>query len=328
MKTFTYEDIHSISIETISGNIRICPGTEGHLTVELINDLEEPELLDPELEAEDGELSIEENFTGRHVRGETHWTVYLPKSANLRLVECNSASGEISLEEFKADRVETESASGQTWVHSVQAKGVRLSTASGRITLEDCEARVIEVESASGRITTDSVRAEELELSTASGKIVVRECEGDLVKANSASGKISVRSANAEELELSNASGKIIVEGGAIDESGEMSSASGDVELYLSGLPLGRLKASSASGDVFLKVPQFGKSFSMTLMKRADKGRVKCPFEYTETETIRYHKHDDYLTDVHLVEHGEGGPEITLRTWSGAVEIETDTKGR
>ena len=328
MKTFTFEDIHSINIETISGSIRICPGDERRLIVELINDLEEPELLDPVVEADDGELTIEENFVGRNVSGETHWTLYLPKSASFHSIECNSASGEISLEKFEADFIETESASGKTSVNSVHANELELSTASGSITIEDCKAEFIKTHSASGKIFANSVDAKELDLSTASGRIIVKDGKANFIKTSSASGKISVNSLRAEELELSNASGSVIVEDSEIDKWGKMSSASGDVKLYLPDLPSMRLEASSASGDVILKVPQFGENFSMTLMKRADKGRIKCPFEYTKKETIRLHKNDRYLTDRYLVKRGKGGPKIKLSTASGTIQIKTNTKGR
>lgn len=328
IETFTFEDIHSIEIETISGSIRIIPGDESMFMVELINDLDEPELLDPEVEAKDGELYIEENFMGNNVRGETHWTIYLPPKVNLLSIECNSASGSMALEEFEAKFIQTESASGRITAKSIRAGELDLSTTSGRITLEDCEADLIKTNSASGRITAKSIRAEELDLSTASGKINVEDCKADFIKTSSASGKISVDSVGAKELVLSNASGKILVEDAEIDEEGEMSSASGDVNLYLLYLPSKRLEASSASADVFLKVPRFGKDFSMTLMKRADKGKIKCPFEYTEKETIRLHKNDRYLTDRYLVKRGKGGPEIKLSTASGTILIETNAKSK
>ncbi|KPK99468.1 MAG: hypothetical protein AMJ91_07680 [candidate division Zixibacteria bacterium SM23_73_3] len=326
-ETFRFENIHSINIETISGNIKICPGDESKLIVELINNLDEPELLDPELEADDGELFIEEDFIGRNVRGETHWKIYLPKSASLRSIKCNSASGDMIFEEFKADYITTESASGKMSVNSVGAKELELSSASGAIVLEDCRADFIEAESASGKISVNSLSTKELNLSTASGKIAAEDCEADFIKASSASGRISVSSLRATELKLSNASGRIVVEDGEIDEMGKASSASGDVELFLPQLPT-RLEASSASGDVDLKVVEFGENFTMTLMKRADKGRIKCPFEYTEKETIRLHKNDRYLTDRYLVERGKGGPDIKLSTASGTIKIETDTKGK
>ncbi len=327
VKTFTFEDIRSVDIETVSGNIKITPGEVDQLTVELINDLDKPELLDPELEADDGELSIEENFTGNRIRGSTYWTIYLPKPFVLRSINCSTASGDMLFEEFEVDFLEAESASGEMSVNSVDAKEVELSTASGAIILEDCEGDYIEAESASGRISTSSVHARELDLSTASGKIVIEDCDADFIKTSSASGRISVGSVIAKELEVSNASGRIVVDNSDIRETAELSCASGDLKIYLSHLPSKSLNASSASGDVDLNVPKFGENFSMTLMKRADKGRIKCPFEYTEKETIRLHKSDRYLTDRYLVKQGKGGPEIELSTASGTIRIETKNRG-
>jgi DUF4097 and DUF4098 domain-containing protein YvlB len=328
VETFTFENIHSIDIETVSGNITITPGKTDKLTVELINDLDDPEQLNPELEADDGELSIEENFTGRRVRGETHWTVYLPKSAKLRSIECSTASGDMLFERFDVDFIETESASGEVSINSLTAKELELSTASGAIILEDCKVDFVEASSASGKISVNSVRAKEIDLSTASGKIVVEDCEAKTIETSSASGKISVGSVSTEELELSTASGRIIVEDSDVEELVEASCASGNVEIYLSRLPSEHLRASSASGDVDLEVPQFGDNFTMTLTKRADRGKIKCPFEYTEKETIRLHKRDRYLTDRYLVQRGEGGPDIKLSTASGTIRVKTQTKGK
>lgn len=327
VETFFFEGIHSIDIETVSGNITITPGKTDKLTVELINDLDDPEQLDPELDADDGELSIEENFTGRHVRGETHWTIYLPKSAKLRLIECSTASGDMFFEGFDVDYVETESASGEVSIDSVDAKEFELSTASGAIVLDDCKVDFVKAGSASGKISVNSVRAKEIDLSTASGKILLEDCEAKTIETSSASGKISVGSVTAEEFELSTASGRIVVEDCDVEELAEVSCASGDVEIHLSQLPSRRLEASSASGDVDLEVPQFGDNFTMTLTKRADRGKIKCPFEYTEKETIRLHRHDRYLTDRYLVQRGEGGPDIKLSTASGTIRVKTQTKG-
>jgi lia operon protein LiaG len=327
IETYTFEDVHSIDVQTVSGNIMIMPGHQSKVMVELINDLDDPEQLDPEVKAKHGELFIEENFHGRNIRGETHWTIYLPEDIELRSVECSNASGEIILERFKADYIETESASGRISVDSLEAKEIEISTASGAIIIEDCQADEIDAESASGRVSVYSVRAEELSLSTASGKITLEDCKADFVKAGSASGKISFDSIEAIEVDLSNASGKIVLEKGEIERFADVSSASGDVEIYLARLPSEQIDASTASGDLVLNVPEFGKNFTMTLVKRADRGRIKCPFDYTHKETIRLHRYDDYLTDRFLVEKGSGGPEIQLSTASGSIKVKTDREG-
>jgi DUF4097 and DUF4098 domain-containing protein YvlB len=290
IKTFTFEGINSVNIQTVSGNIRICSGNESELVVELKNDLEKPEMLSPEVKEDNGELSIEEHFRGNNVRGEIFWTVYVPPLAILKTIKCHSASGDMQFERIKVDFIKTESASGN--------------------------------------VAVDSFHAREFEFSTASGSISVKDCGVDFIDANSASGDISFNSVIAKELKLSVASGSITVEDCDIEELGELSSASGDVELFLPDLPSERLEASSASGDVVLKVPQFGENFSMTIEKRAGKGRVKCPFEFTEKETIRYHENDDYPRDRYLVKRGKGKPEIALKTASGTIRIQTANKGK
>jgi len=288
MKTFTFESVHSINAQTISGNIRICPGNGSKFIVELKNDLEEPVLLSPEVESDHGELSIAERFTGNTVRGETFWTVYVPPADSLQRLECHSASGNMSMQKLRVN--------------------------------------FIKIVSASGNVLMDSVHTKEFALSTASGSIDLKGGEADFIQAQSASGEITITSVSAKEVELSTASGSIMVEDGKIDEQGKMTSASGDIVLHLPHLPSDRLEAASASSDVILKVPEFGVNFSMTLMKRADKGRIRCPFEYTEKATIRYHEMDDYLTDRFIVKRGKGGPEIKLVTASGTIKIETDIK--
>ena len=122
IKTFNFDGIKSMDIQTVSGNLKICPGSSNQLVVELKNDLDEPDLLDPVVEGENGELVIEEHFSGNHVSGEIHWTVYLPKSADLQRIKCKSASGNMSFAGFKAESIRTESASGDLAVDSVYAR--------------------------------------------------------------------------------------------------------------------------------------------------------------------------------------------------------------
>ncbi|MFH1336583.1 MAG: DUF4097 family beta strand repeat-containing protein [Candidatus Zixiibacteriota bacterium] len=290
IQNFTFEDIHSMDIRTVSGDIRICPGNDAKLKVELKNDLDDPDRLDPKVEADQGELSIEEHFTGSHVRGEIYWTVYLPKSAELKRVKCRSASGNMSFEGFKTESIRAKSASGEAWVDAVYAKEIEISTASGSITVKASDVDFITIKSASGDILLDAVRSKEQELSTASGSITV--------------------------------------ENGKIEEQSTIQSASGDVELDLPQLPPVGLVVSSASSDVTLKVPDFGDNFSMTISKGGHGGRIKCPFAYTDKTTFRNDDDDDNRMDRYYVKHGEGGPDIKLKTYSGTIRIETDTKGK
>jgi DUF4097 and DUF4098 domain-containing protein YvlB len=290
VQNFTFEDIHSLDVRTVSGDIRICPGDDAKLKVELKSDLDHPDRFEPNVEAEQGELSIEEHFTGRHVSGEIYWTVYLPKSAELKRVKCKSASGNMSFEGFKAESIRANSASGEVLLDEIYTEEIEISTASGSINVKASDADFVDISSASGDIALSSVRSNEQELSTASGSISVKE--------------------------------------GKIEEKSTVQSASGDIELNLPQLPPASLVAATASGDVTLKVPDFGDNFSMIISKGRHGGRIKCPFAYTDKTTYGDYDDEDDDIDRYYVEHGEGGPDIKLKTYSGTIRIITDARGK
>ena len=306
-QTFEFEDIQSIDVKTVCGGLEIVPGDKSQFVVILENRLDHPEQLDPQVEASRGRLSIEEDFSGRRVRGGTQWTVYVPRSADLRSVEFSTASGGFTLDGVNVNYVETDIASGGVSIRSVKAKELDLSTASGAIEIEDSEIDVVEARSASGGVAAENVKSEELHLSTASGTATIELCRADYLKASSASGRVEVRSVSGTEMDLSNASGRIRVKDCDIEESIEM---------------------SCASGDVTLEVTDFGEDFTLTLTKRTDRGRIKCPFDYTDKETVRLNRWDDHLTDRYLVRRGTGGPDIELSTSSGTIRVDTDIRGR
>lgn len=326
IETFEFDDVQSIDVKTVCGGLEIVPGHKDQFVVVLENRLDDPRQFKRRVESSRGRLLIDEDFLGRTVRGGTQWTIYVPKTAKLESVEFSTASGGFTLERVNVGYVETDIASGGVFVGSVEAQELDLSTASGSIELDDCKVDLIDAQSASGRVSARNVQAQRLELSTASGKVAIDLCQANRIKASSASGRVEVTSVTAKEMDLSTASGRIVVEDCDIDESAEMSCASGDVRADLPRLPSDLLHASAASGDVLLEVPDFGENFSMTLMKRADRGRIKCPFDFTDKETFRLNRGDRYLTDRYFVERGEGGPDIELSTASGTIKIETKSR--
>ncbi len=328
IETFEFEGIHSIDVRTVCGGLEIVPGEKSQLVVVVENQLDDPKQFKRRVESKRGRLLIDEDFLGRTVHGGTQWTIYVPQSAQLRSVEFSTASGGFTLEDVNVEDVETDIASGGVSIRSVKAKEFDLSTASGAIEIEDCQVDMVDAQSASGSVSAENVTAEKLELSTASGEVNINLCQADRIKASSASGRVEVNSVNGKEMDLSAASGRVVAEDCHINESAEMSCASGDVRVHFPRLPSYYLNASSASGDVLLEVSDFGENFTMTLTKRADKGRVKCPFKYTDQETVRLHRGDRYLTDRFFVERGTGGPEIELSTASGTIRVDTDAKGR
>jgi DUF4097 and DUF4098 domain-containing protein YvlB len=270
-ETFEFEDVQSIHVKTVCGGLEIVPGEESKFVVVVENRLDDPRLFKRRVETSRGRLLIDEDFLGRSVHGGTQWTIYVPKSAKLQSVEFSTASGAFSLEQVDAGLVETDIASGSVHINSVHAQEFDLSTASGSIEIEDCQVDQIDAESASGSVEARNVKARKLELSTASGEVDIRLCDAVRIKASSASGDVRVESVNGNQMDLSSASGSVVMRDCRVDESAEMSCASGDVQARLSRLPSDLLHASTASGDVLLEVDDFGESFTMTLTKRAEK---------------------------------------------------------
>jgi len=68
---------------------------------------------------------------------------------------------------------------------------------------------------------------------------------------------------------------------------------------------------------VTLGVKDFGDDFTLILIKRKDKGRISCPFDFTEED--EFWDHHEYERKV--VKRGSGGPTIELRTASGKVTV-------
>jgi DUF4097 and DUF4098 domain-containing protein YvlB len=326
-ETFEFDDVQSIDVKTVCGGLEIVPGEESRFVVVVENRLDNPRLFKRRVEAKRGRLVIDEDFLGRSVHGGTDWTIYVPKSAEVQSVEFSTASGGFTLDRVDADFVETDIASGSVYINDAKVQELDLSTASGSVEIENCQADRIDAESASGNVEASNVEAEKLELSTASGSVRIRGSQAERIKASSASGQVRISSTDGKEMYLSSASGKVRMDDCRVGLSAEMSCASGDVLARLSRLPSDLLHASTASGDVLLEVADFGENFTMTLTKRADRGRIRCPFEYTDRETFRLNRGDDYLTDRYVVQRGSGGPEVELSTASGTIRLDTDARG-
>ena len=116
---------------------------------------------------------------------------------------------------------------------------------------------------------------------------------------------------------MSSASGDVVIRDTELRGWSEFSSASGDVSLHFETLPQHDMSVSSASGRVVLEVDDFGDNFTLVLIKREDRGRVSCPFDYTSEDTFE----DYHLYEEKIVKRGFGQPEIKLRTASGRVIV-------
>lgn len=296
---WTFSGVDRIEIDTVSGDVDVRPATGKSVVVRLVSRVDPSDAFEPRVDQKGSVVRIEEKWHGVRSHGHVQWTILAPPKNRDLVLEMHTASGDLEVEGIAAE-IELRTASGEVRLTDVQlAARSDLSTASGdydlrRVTLGDrCE-----LSTASGDIELQRVDfADDCELSTASGDIDAVDCKGPM--------------------ELSTASGRVSIEKCDVVGHGRFTSASGDVELQLARLPEDEIYASSASGDVQLDVENFGNDFKLTMIKREDRGRIVCPFEFTSQRTF-----EDYdVYEEKIVERGKGAPEITLRTASGSVIV-------
>lgn len=296
---WTFSGVERIEIRGTSGDVAVRPGPGANVEVKLVARVEPADAFEPRVEQQASVLRIDERWHGGSSSGSVQWTLLVPaRQADLR-IRMDTASGDLQVEGIAA-RIDLETASGDVVLHGVQlGSSSELDTASGDFALrdvtlgEDCE-----LQTASGDVEFTGVTfGSGCEVSTASGDVEVVDCKGPM--------------------ELSSASGDVVVKKCAIEDTGDFSTASGDVTLQLAKLPAALLSASSASGDVSLGVDDFGKNFKLTLVKRQDRGRIVCPFEFTSERTYEEH----HVYEEKIVQRGTGGPEVVLKTASGSVTV-------
>jgi DUF4097 and DUF4098 domain-containing protein YvlB len=292
--------VTKIKLSGVSGDVIILPAEGRTGRLELRSNVRPDDSFTPKVKKSGKTLSIKEKFHGSS-NGGVEWTIYLPKRGEKMRVAVNTASGDLECSDVAVD-ISFETASGDIELTGVELEeGSRFNTASGDFNLEDMTiTEGCRFSTASGDFELEDLVIEEnCSFSTASGDVKCSNCKcGDDVNFSSASGDVIVR-----DVELEGMS--------------EFSSASGDVSMHFAALPEDDLSASSASGDVYLSVDDFGDDFTLILIKRKDKGRISCPFDYTSEETFENH----HTYEKKIVKRGSGRPEIELRTASGKVVV-------
>lgn len=293
-----FSDVSKIEIDGVSGDVTVRPASGSQGKVQLRSDVTPADAFEARVRQRGSTLRIDEKWHGNS-SGPVEWTIYLPTGGEAPRLDVNNASGDLDCEDVSA-RIEYDTASGDvTLVRVDLARGSDFSTASGDFTLEDMTIRAdADFSTASGDVELTSVHMEDgCEFSTASGDIRVSRSTGSM--------------------EFSSASGDVEVRGGRVQGMGRFSSASGDVSVQLEQLPAEGMTASSASGRVTLDVDDYGDDFSLVLIKRQDRGRIRCPFDFTSERTFEEH----HVYEEKTVKRGSGSPEIELRTASGSVTV-------
>jgi DUF4097 and DUF4098 domain-containing protein YvlB len=294
-----FSKVSKIKVKGVSGDVVIRPADSNTGMVKLSADVHPHGSFHPEVEQDGKTLYIKEKWGHGSSSGEVTWTIYIPQQDETPRINISTASGNLDCSKITA-RIDFSTASGEVELSEVELEdGSEFSTVSGDYVFENMTiSEGVDFSTASGDIELVDLTVEkDCNFSTASGDIKCIDCKG--------------------YLELSSASGDVMVKNPKLLGEGEFSSASGDVALHLSKLPKNDVSASSASGNVLLDVENFGDDFTLVLIKRDGKGRISCPFDYTDEKTFE----DYHVYEKKIVKRGSGRPEIRLRTASGKVIV-------
>lgn len=184
-----------------------------------------------------------------------------------------------------------------------------VQTVSGDLRLRELEGQSVDVKSVSGDLEIVNVTPQRLNASTVSGDLAAQGSASEVNRIQSVSGDVEASGASGR-VELESVSGDVIVEGSAVSEL-TIESVSGDIVARIRPTERSRLDISSHSGDVELFLP-------------ADTGvRV-------EAETFAGNISNAFGGEVRSgsgpgeslsMEAGAAGVEIEASTFSGNVQI-------
>jgi len=340
VERFDFTGIERIELDGTSGDVAMLPAEGASVIVELTRDVTPSDAFRAVVEQRGSTLNIEEHWRGWNTRGSVAWKIYLPRGQTPPRVVIDTASGDFSAEEISAN-IRVDTASGDIDLRSTTIiGGSRFDTASGNITLSNMDVTDNSVfDTASGDIRlTDVAVGGGCRFDTASGDVELTDVTaGEGCRFDTASGDVTLDNVTAGEgcefdtasgsircsrsrgaLDLDTASGNVVVRESELTGPSRFDSASGNVRVNLASMPAHDLRATSASGNVTLEIGEFGSNFTLILIKRRDRGRISCPFEFTSEDTFQEH---GYTYEEKTVKRGSGGPEIYLRTASGSVTV-------
>lgn len=298
---WNFSGVNKIKFEGVSGNITLTQGRDATGRVEVDADVYPRRSFRAEVEQDGNILYIEERWKGNNSSGSVDWTIELPLTDKPIKIQMSTASGNIMCRDELNAQVRFSTASGDIGLTAVSLQeGSTFNTASGDIELADMEISAgTEFNTASGDVLLENLTiGEDCAFSTASGNVIAENCRG--------------------EFELSTASGDVRVRDCDLSGWCAFSSASGDVTVSLDKLPDRGLKASTASGRVTLDCRDFGENFSLVMVKRENRGRIICPFDFTSED---YYEEWDNLWEEKTVTRGSGKPEILLSSATGSITV-------
>jgi len=286
----TFDGIESLRIDLVLGGCRIEQGRGDGVSVrvEYTYDDDEYEL---DMSTRGGTLYLEEEFDGEDIKGDSHWTITVPKGIDIRFesatggleavgvtgeIEASSGTGSIVIADFDG---EIEASSGTGHVSVTGSKGTfDINSGTGKVTIDDCTGN--------------------LDASSGTGNVVVMKTKGD-IEASSGTGNVEAR-----DIELL--------------EAGEFSSGTGRAEIDLPRGDSYDLEVSSGTSRAVVECGgrKIDGYVEMTAKKRS--GKITSSFDFEGEE--EYYRHDDEYVRKYFTA-GDGACNIKISTGTGTAKL-------
>lgn len=286
----SFDGIERLRIDLVLGGCRIEQGRGGKVEVRLEYTYDD-DVFEFEMSERGGALSLEEEFAGDDPKGDSDWTIVVPKGI------------EISFE----------SATGGLEVAGVTGE-IEASSGTGSIVITGFEGEV-EASSGTGRVSVTGSKGE-FEVSSGTGKVAIEDCSG-ILEASSGTGDVTVMKVKAD-IDASSGTGNVEAREVELLENGEFSSGTGRAEIDLPKGGSYDLEVSSGTGNAVVdcggrKIDGY---VEMTARKRG--GRISSGFDFDGEE--EYTRGDDEYVRKHFTA-GRGESRIRISTGTGTAKL-------
>jgi len=303
VKTYNYDNIHSIKIKSVSAEIKFKPQNKQEVTIEYIKDYDKPDKVILEIKKSHKKLSIKEHFLEKNINGHAIINCYIPSSQTIDRIECVNTSGSVFISNIKLENIKLDVVSGSISINNlINTNNIKLHVVSGSVSISNLNTNNINADVTSGSVSISNI------------------INTNNINVDATSGSISMNNIKTKDINIGFASGDITLDSCKIYNSCKFSYASGDVDIGISSLPFKSLNIFSESGSITLKTPTFGDNFKLITTIGTDQGILKMPFECEKRKNV-FLKGNNYPSDQCIVEHGEKGPVVKLSTYRGDITI-------
>lgn len=278
-----------IYIEAMRGDIKIITSSSGNFSVQ--GKLDE--------KSEGFELQSENGFT--------RFVVKMPRSVNDR--GSKDKGSELKIEVPVNTELEFKGVNSKVEVTGVRGSS-KITTVNGNIQAEKLASHV-ELNTVNGSMSSKQ-NSGRIKLETVNGRIEDQDSEGRL-SLTTVNGKVKVKS-RAKDVSLSVVNGEAELELSGLEEL-QVSAVNGDLDIEVKDTKAPRIKGSTVSGDIELKLP-VNTSARYSLTASAG-GKIKNELTNDQVNTARFGPGRSLNFTV-----GNGDGSVELTTVSGELKLE------